>query len=91
MFGDFSKNFPVLHAFLTAAVAAGMDMSGFSCVPPYTSESDRVRGGDSGGVFAGLSGSTLAIGGLVVAGAIAAWYMSRRKRGSAAFGSAVVA
>ncbi len=91
MFGDFSKNFPVLHAFLTAAVAAGMDMSGFSCVPPYTSESDRVRGGDSGGVFAGLSGSTLAIGSLVVAGAIAAWYMSRRKRGSAAFGSAVVA
>lgn len=91
MFADFSKNFPVLHAFLTAAVAAQMNMSGFSCVPPYTSDSERVRGGDSGGSFAGLSGSALAIGGLVIAGAIAAWYMSRRKRVAATFGPAVVA
>lgn len=79
-FGDFAKNFPTLYAFLAAATASGMDMGKFSCVPPYATSEERAGGG--GATFAGMSTKTLAIAGLVVAGALGAWYFTRRRRAS---------
>ena len=62
----FRSNFPALSAFVLAGVATEMDLSDFVVVPPFFSESERLR------ETKGVKMSTIALVGLGVVGALGA-------------------